>query len=447
MLARHALALLFVMVAFHQIAAHFTPCDYGSAVNKHLCGRCVKIGRRGGCSACEATDFCKWIVSDADPRKGQCTDDLARLVDINENYAQNNLPWYHAPHLCPLDSAAKEPAVKIHYYQPDVNAQTLFSHRQEDVVDIRGFCEFPHDHYVVDRFAHTLKDYTVTRVDPRGKSMSACYEAQTRMIPSMGKSYGVNVPGTTGPFPGSQGSTAAVFIAVPPSTSVTLTASGSAGNCQQDCETGPDGLPGQDGECAQVPSHPIPALVARFETGQWFFVGYGPITVTNPSPDTQMNLYFAINDCVDWSDNVGSFNVNYEILGPQNALALLGAVQAFCPGPNPLARARTRECIRRMQAAWCSVSCPEYGKVQGLPCKDSPDHDYLFSVCEDYTRGPNAEYYQYCPLDPNNLPWDDDESDVFCDDDLLNVRASAPFEEAMGLYHPTVPKIYSGGKK
>jgi len=352
-----------------------------------------------------------------------------RLPFLNTN--PTVLPWVHRPDLCPLN-AAKEPHIKIHNPN-DVHAQERYSHRQEDVAQLHGFCDFPRNPYSVDRFAHTYNDYQASRIDSTGKSMAACYAAQTSFPPSIGSVF-LSVPGTAGPV-GAPGATASIPFVLSSLSSVVIIADGLASHGPGLGPYTPDGMPGNFVGCATVPSAPIPALIGSFDSGAWFFIGKGPITITNPH-DYPSTLNLAINDCGGWGNNAGAFNVKIEAVGSSTGAQLVSAVGLFCNSDNnPYSSAKGRECIRRMQAAYCSVSCPEYGKVQGLLCNDSPHHRYLFRVCEDWTNGVGGVAVPKCPLDPNNLPWDDEPTDSYCDSDLLNVRASGPFEDEIGLYH------------
>jgi len=108
---------------------------------------------------------------------------------------------------------------------------------------------------------------------------------------------------------------------------------------------------------------------------------------------------------------------------------------------SPLKTLVGRECVRAMQAAYCTTACPAYGVAEGLLCPNR-NKDYLYRVCAPWTAGPSAykgiPLKNNCPLDPNNLPWDT-VNDAFCDDDTFRLQGSGLFEHVFGLHDP-LPK-------
>jgi len=470
------IAAMLVVVSFANLANVYTPCGDAYDIDG-TCTRCVKVGRRGGCSGCEATNVCKWIYSPSNPLEAICVRDVREADEANTFLEPTDAKWGHAAELCPQD-AAKEPILPIQE-DGDIKVQDFFSHAQESVVDIQNFCDF-RPNYVVDRFARTFGDYSsmaLTVPVPNG-----CFRVQRYFglssappppppppppgPPPPAGPFSVSVDATKGPsygdnpnfgqFNGATGSVPTVQLLAGTVYDITATgvATDSGAPCPKLTCVGPDGGGNFVGphEVFFPVNNPAPtmALIGSCDKKTWFLIGSSKTL----SPNALCPLYLGLND-YGYGDNKGSYSVT---ITPQNN-GLFGGTLA--PEPpyvlnppipvqteadllkvvsggrcrsttNPYSTAHGRECIRRMQSAYCSQACPEYGKAQGLFCPG--EHmEYLYNVCQDWSNGIGGVPFKGCPLDPSNLAWDDTE-DRFCDDDLQNVHHSGFFESEFGLY-------------
>jgi len=185
--------------------------------------------------------------------------------------------------------------------------------------------------------------------------------------------------------------------------------------------------------------HPHMCEISRLHLGVW----YG-------SPEESMPSWWLENRAVD-KKSLQYLISNY-CKNPcfkrdgsgckRNVSEVADSASLVVRSTNPWTSYKSLECIRAIQSAYCSVACPAYNKAQGRLCANTKHFRYLYDVCEPWTYG-YSEYVangynplkNNCPLDPNNLPWDQF-SDAFCDDDPFRLDASGYFEKTFGLWDP-----------
>jgi hypothetical protein len=126
------------------------------------------------------------------------------------------------------------------------------------------------------------------------------------------------------------------------------------------------------------------------------------------------------------------------IPGAKTSAELKALIQSKCRSNiDPLATESGRQCMRLMQSAYCSASCPPYGEPRGRPCFN---WELLFRACAPWSSPSErlifdtAPLFNGCPLDPNNIlqayP-----NEVKCDPEM-SIKPSGLWEENFGLYDP-----------
>jgi hypothetical protein len=124
--------------------------------------------------------------------------------------------------------------------------------------------------------------------------------------------------------------------------------------------------------------------------------------------------------------------------GADNITHLLALVSQRCrSSESPLRTGIGRECMRLMQTAFCSSSCPAYGSAKGRPCFN---WDAMFRACGKWASATTrisldtASVDNGCPLDPNNIP-KASSLEAKCDNETP-ITYTGLWEATFGLYDP-----------